>query len=61
MRDASATFMCYLTRRRRSEKNNIITTSAATASCLALRRIPCAYISEEVARFLVEGMVLREE
>jgi hypothetical protein len=53
--------MSYLTRRRRPKKNNIITTLAATASCLALRQIIRANISEEVAGLLDEGMVLRED
>jgi hypothetical protein len=61
MQNVSTTSMSCLTRRRLPKKSNITTTSVVTALCLALRRATSSHISEEMARGLDAGMVLREE
>jgi hypothetical protein len=61
MLGASSIYTNYLTNQRQPGRSNTITNFGATASCLTPRQVIRAKLSEEVAGFLDEAMVLCEE
>jgi hypothetical protein len=61
MKDAFATSMSCLMRRRLPERSSITTTLVVTVSCLGLRRATQFRHFREMVRLMDAGMVLHEE